>query len=364
MAIFSDEAVKVVAEGIKNGRAVAGPFDIQIMPVDYCNLMCRFCPIQAVPETVKEKFAPRFRTDCVKMEWSIFEKIVEGLIELGPVERVHITGGEPLLHPEIGLMVKELKERLKVPHLAVVTNGVYLVEKAESLVSGRVDKIILSLNSVEPKTRAILSAGEHPEDMEKISAGLRKFNSLRKNRKPSLAISSVLTRYNYMEVNSQFEFARKFSADSLTFLPLMLFKYGDTVSNEKLMLDEKQFESFLRELEIVSKKEKKSHIWVGYSGNSTDMGVLRSPNLGKVPCYAGFAFAVFWPDGSVRACCNCDEVMGNLYCQSLSEIWHDEKYARFRLELLHTPTRRGGCSCHECGYIYENREIFERITTL
>lgn len=364
MSIFSQKAISDVAEGIKKGRAVRGPFDIQIMPLDYCNLACRFCPIQAVDSQVKEKFAPRFKPEHVRMEWNIFEKIVEGLIALGGAERVHITGGEPLLHPQVDLMIKGLKTRLNVPHVAVVTNGVQLVKKAGVLVKAGVDKVIVSLNSVDPKARAILSPGEHPESIGKICSGLREFNSLRKNRHPALAISSVLTRYNYDEVEAQFEVARKFCAASLTFLPLVPFEYGGIVSNESLVVQEAQFEKFLFELEKVKKKGAEEGIWVGYSGAPDDKGVLKSLNVNKIPCYAGFAFAVFWPNGSVRPCCNCEEVMGNLSSQGLSEIWHGEKYARFRMELLHTPREARGCSCDECGYMYENREIFERISAL
>lgn len=364
MSIFSEKAIRDVAEGIKKGRAVRGPFDIQIMPLDYCNLACCFCPIQAVPFEVKEKFAPRFKTSHAKMEWNIFEKIIEGLAGLGEVERAHITGGEPLLHPQIDLMVKELKIRLKASHVAVVTNGIHLIKKARALVSAGVDKVIVSLNSVEPKTRALLSPNESPEDLEKILAGLKEFDSLRKDRHPSLAISSVLTKYNCGEVEAQLEFACKVRADSLTFLPLMIFKYGKIVSNKPLMIEKSQFDSFMVELEKVRRKAQKFDIWVGYSGNPTDMGTLKSPNFNKIPCYAGFTFALFWPDGSVRPCCNCEEVMGNLSCQSLSEIWHGEKYARFRLELLHSYEGTKGCSCDECGYVYENREIFEKISSL
>ena len=84
------------------------------------------------------------------MEWPLFEKIVAGLVELGEVERVHLTVGEPLLHPDIARMVEVLKGRLDASSVAVVSNGVALKGRANSLIEAGLDRLSVSINSVIP----------------------------------------------------------------------------------------------------------------------------------------------------------------------------------------------------------------------
>lgn len=362
MHIFSQQAVDDLKRSIERGRAVRGPFDVQILPLDYCNLKCGFCPVEAVPEEIKRKHAPRFNTGRNKMEWPLFLKIIEGLKGLGPVERVHITGGEPMLHPDIFRMVKALKRDLGAAHVALVSNGSAIKGKAAGLVEAGLDRLSVSINSVIPDTRRILSPGEPAGTLENIGEGLKEFSSIRIGNSPGLGLSSVLTNLNYNEVEAQYLFAKKIGADSVTFIPLMGFEYGSVVSNRKLMVDEEQFNSFLADLNRFKDGALKEGVWMGYGGREDDRGTLRAPEWAKMPCYTGFAFAMFWPDGSVRPCCNCEESMGNVLRQSLSEIWHGAKYAAFRTELLRTGNPRPGCSCDECGYVIENKELHTRLS--
>ena|GEM_PF-1294037 len=362
--IFSEQAIEDVKRGIEMGRAVRGPFDIQIMPLDFCNLNCGFCPIQAVPEAVKEKHAPRFKIGKLKMEWRLFERIIEGLKELGEVERAHLTGGEPLLHPDIVPMIAALKSDLGTGHVAVVSNGIALRGIADSLIEAGMDRLNISINSVVPKTRAALSQGELPATYKKIIEGLKEFGVKRKRDVTGFALSSVLTNLNYQEVRAQFDLARETGADSVTFLPLMAFQYDEIISNRDLMLNTKQFSRFLKEIDRIQAEAERAGVWVGYGGRRDDGGTLKVPAAPKLPCYAGFSFSMFWPDGSVRLCCNCEESMGNIFRHSLSEIWHSEKYARFRIQLLQYAGERAGCLCAECGYLAENKELFQRIKGL
>lgn len=361
MYIFSEKAINDVKRGVEAGKALRGPFDVQILPLDFCNLNCGFCPVQAVPEAVKDKHAPRFKAGKLKMEWRLFEKIVEGLKELGGVERIHLTGGEPLLHPDIARMITALKRDLGAGHVAVVSNGIALRGQVGALLEAGLDRLNVSINSVIPKTRALISQGESPVTYNKIVEGLADFGVKRHHEITGFGLSSVLTNLNYQEVRAQFDFAKEIGADSVTFLPLMAFEYDKFASNRGLMVNPKQFSRFLKELDRVQDNANRAGLWVGYSGRRDDGGTLTVPSGSKIPCYTGFSFAVFWPDGSVRPCCNCELIMGNLFRHSMSEIWHGEKYAQFRMEILQPTVEQVGCSCRECGYLLENKELFQRV---
>ena len=357
--MFSDEAIKTIREGILKGKPVRGPVDVQILPLNVCNQACLFCPLQAVPKEMKHKHAPRFIEPALMMEWNIFERIVNGLKELGEVERVHFTGGEPLMHPRIMEMVAAFKKKFHRVSVGVVTNGILLAERFDKLVEAGLDRISVSINAANEQTYIKLSPSNRSEDFKLILEGIERVGAYKrditKKHAPELALTCVLTRYNFNQVADLLEIASLSGADSITFIPLAPFEYEGIFSTGDFAIQKTEFAGFLKDIQKFASKARSKGIWLGYSGNEADMGILKTDSI-PCPCYAGFAFCVFWPDGTVRPCCNCEAVMGNIFRQSFAQIWKSEAYQEFRAKALagKLPTSMR-CSCMECGYLYENR---------
>ena len=369
--MFSAEAIKAIREGALKGEPVRGPVDVQIMPLNFCNQACVFCPLQAVPEKAKRKYAPRFLDSGQTMEWSTFERIVNGLEELGEVERVHFTGGEPLMHPRIADMVKAFKKRFSRVSVGVVTNGALLNERFEEILKAGIDRISVSINAADEKAHMALSPSNHARDFRLILEGIKKAGDykralIEKGEKGSfeLALTCVLTRHNYNSVAGLAEIAENVGAQSVTFIPLVPFEYEGVSSTAAFAVSKKQFAKFIKDIKEIVPPASGKGIWLGYSGEESDQGILKNPEPGR-PCYAGYAFCVFWPDGAVRPCCNCEAQMGNIIKQSLREIWFSEAYRDFRAKSIRGDLPASmGCSCMECGYLYENRIFSNSISRL
>ncbi len=362
--MFSAKAIEGIREGTRTGEPVRGPFDVQILPLTACNQACVFCPLYTVPEEIKRVHAPRFIDSGKKMEWNIFERIVNGLMELGEVERVHFTGGEPLLHPRIADMTAAFKTAFPHSTVAIVTNGVLLVDRFDELAAGGVDRISISINAADERTYLRLSPSNRAQDFRKLIEGLkrvgnrkREIRGKRRHSVPEIALTCVLTRYNYGQVAELFEIATIANADSLTFIPIVPFEFEGTSRNTSFAVTKDQFEKFLDDIRKFAPQAEEKGLWLGYGGNEADGGILKlKPSDIPNPCYAGYSFIVFWPDGTIRPCCNCEMVMGDIFRQNLAEIWHSTQYREFR-----SKARSGDfpsemrCSCNECGYLYENR---------
>jgi MoaA/NifB/PqqE/SkfB family radical SAM enzyme len=67
----------------------------------------------------------------------------------GDVDRLILTGGEPLLHPEIDGLVHAARQDLGFRHLTLITNGLLLSENEEVLPA--LDLLVVSLDSVDPE---------------------------------------------------------------------------------------------------------------------------------------------------------------------------------------------------------------------
>jgi len=114
--------------------------DLRISVIDRCNFRCSFC----MPADREYTFLPR-------SELLSFEEITElarVFVDLG-VSKIRLTGGEPLLRREIEILVAMLSAIPGVSDLALTTNGVLLGEKAAALKEAGLNRVTISLPSLD-----------------------------------------------------------------------------------------------------------------------------------------------------------------------------------------------------------------------
>jgi cyclic pyranopterin phosphate synthase len=75
--------------------------------------------------------------------------LVDALLAEG-VDKVRLTGGEPLLRRELPVLVESLAGRTGVSDLAITTNGVLLEEQAPSLLRAGLHRVTVSLDTLDP----------------------------------------------------------------------------------------------------------------------------------------------------------------------------------------------------------------------
>jgi cyclic pyranopterin phosphate synthase len=121
--------------------------------MDRCNFRCPYC----MP---REKFHEKYRFLSSRERLS-FEEIVHlaGLfVKLG-VHKLRLTGGEPLLRPNLADLIGDLTEIPGVEDIALTTNGMLLARQSSELKAAGLARITVSLDSLDPEVFARMSGG-------------------------------------------------------------------------------------------------------------------------------------------------------------------------------------------------------------
>ena len=113
---------------------------LRISVTDRCNLRCQYCMPE--PDYV---WLPRESL----LSFEETGSVVDAFADLG-VDRVRITGGEPLLRRDLSRLVGDLAARPAIRDLALTTNGVLLTREAENLRRAGLHRITVSLDTLDP----------------------------------------------------------------------------------------------------------------------------------------------------------------------------------------------------------------------
>lgn len=112
---------------------------MRISVIDSCNLNCYYCNPQD-----NNKNCQAINTLSVKKVLCI----VRAATRLG-ITHFRLTGGEPLLHPQIDEMVSQIKKIPGVRSVSLTTNAVLLAQHAKQLKEAGIDSINVSLDTID-----------------------------------------------------------------------------------------------------------------------------------------------------------------------------------------------------------------------
>ncbi len=137
---------KEISHGIIRDRLQRPLRDLRISVIDRCNFRCPYCmPAEHFPDSYQF---------LDKKEWLSFDEIVRLtrlFVSLG-VSKVRITGGEPLLRPDITDLIEQISRIEGVEDLALTTNGFYLEKFTADLKKVGLKRLTVSLDTLDEKT--------------------------------------------------------------------------------------------------------------------------------------------------------------------------------------------------------------------
>ena len=114
--------------------------DLRVSLTDRCNLRCTYCmPAEGLPWSAAEQL---LQPD------EIIRLVRIGVTRLG-ITKVRFTGGEPLLAKHLDEIIAATAALRPRPELALSTNGVLLAERAEALAQAGLNRVNVSLDSVD-----------------------------------------------------------------------------------------------------------------------------------------------------------------------------------------------------------------------
>src|SRR5688500_18065725 len=132
---------------------------LRISVTDRCNLRCAYC----MPE---EEYAWLPRETLLTFEE--ISTVTDLFTELG-VDKVRLTGGEPLLRRGLPRLLRMLAKNRRITDIALTTNGILLAEQAQSFYDAGLHRITVSLDTLRPERFRSLT---RRDSFEKVLEGI------------------------------------------------------------------------------------------------------------------------------------------------------------------------------------------------
>ena len=309
--------------------------DLRISVTDRCNFRCTYCMPLDEYEWLERK------------EVLTFEEITRlaRLFIAHGVEKIRLTGGEPLARRDLHKLIAKLSTLENPPDICLTTNGSLLAERASALKDAGLKRINVSIDSLQPERfRQITKRG----DLEKVLNGL--FTAQRIGLHP-IKINAVIERgVNDDEILDLVRFARAHDF-ALRFIEYMDVGNANNWKSEKLVSKKEIIETInthypLREVG----REKGSAPSVDYQfvDGSGDIGVIASVSepfcfsctRARITADGKFVTCLFANTGhdlkSMLRSGATDEELSAF----LGTIWQKraDRYSEERLAALHSPT--------------------------
>jgi len=137
---------------------------LRLSVTDRCNLRCKYC----MPEDGVEKLEHH---EILRLEE--IDKIVGHMAHLG-IDKVRLTGGEPLVRSGIIDLIKMLHAHDTIREITMTTNGILLAEMADDLKKAGLRRVNISMDSLKPlRYQAMTRGGDLNKVLEGIEAAKR-----------------------------------------------------------------------------------------------------------------------------------------------------------------------------------------------
>lgn len=227
--------------------------------------------------------------------------------------------GEPFLHKDVFEMLEEVKKRGFF--LNLINNGTLLDEKkSRRLLEIGVDRLVFSLDSVDPQKYPLIRKGARLEVTLKNILNFLKLNC-EKGLDTYVNISTVDTQLALKSNPSIFEYFSKLPVHIVYTSPMLNFHNVLSIREETKFLTKYQ----------------------------------DAENFKDVPvCLGGFDRILIRPNGNVSLCAidwDCIHILGNIKDEPYTRLWNNKKAQEFRRALItgdYSEIEKKGFLCSKC----------------
>jgi len=130
---------------------------LRLSVTDKCNLKCFYCR----PDN--QEFIPHEEI----LRYEEIARLVKAMTKYG-LKKVRITGGEPLVRPQIESLVKLIREIPEIENIGMTTNAITLKHYAEKLKEAGLDRLNISIDSLKPELFYQITKGRLEDVLEGI----------------------------------------------------------------------------------------------------------------------------------------------------------------------------------------------------
>jgi cyclic pyranopterin phosphate synthase len=132
---------------------------LRVSVTDRCNLRCVYCmPLEGV----------KWQEHDSIMRYEEIEKIIRVAAEEG-IREVRITGGEPLVRKNLPDLIRLISAIKDIEDISLTTNGILLADQAQDLKRAGLNRINISLDTMNPEKYAKITRGGN---LQRVFQGL------------------------------------------------------------------------------------------------------------------------------------------------------------------------------------------------
>jgi cyclic pyranopterin phosphate synthase len=165
---------------------------LRLSVTDRCNFRCQYC----MPEEGIEKVS---HDDILTYEEIL--KLIKAAANLG-IDKVRLTGGEPLTRKDLPKLIKMISGVEGIQDLSMTTNGSRLGKFADDLAESGLDRVNISLDSVDPELFEKITRGGN---LDSVLSGIEAAQDA--GLDPVKLNTVIMKGVNDSEVNSLVEYA-------------------------------------------------------------------------------------------------------------------------------------------------------------
>jgi len=300
---------------------------VQVEVTTYCNGSCIYCPHTIMRHSWAQKHMPMelFCTLVPFLEYT---------------DLVYLQGwGEPLLNDHLFGMLRICKNQGK--RTGFTTNGMLLNEDmSRSLIDLDLDIIGISLAGTSAKTHDRIRKGTHFSKIISQVETLCKIKAEKNASRPNVHLAYLMIKSNFHELEEIISLAKRVEAKQVVASNLSLI-VDPKLSAEAIFNDTVHTDYYREILDEIRDKAAREDIIFDYHGPGLDHASLRCRENVRRAC-------VINVEGEVTPCVLTNPVLssyyifngeslpltgmsfGNLWNESLTQIWNKEDYTRFR----------------------------------
>lgn len=328
------------------------PLYVKIKLTWRCNLRCQMCNVWR-----------QSRDD--RLTLPVIQSLADELADLG-TRKVHLSGGEVLLRPDIFEVIDAFAGRGMQVNLT--TNGTLLTkEMARRLAESGLHNLSISLDGATPGTHDALRG---KGNWKRTICGIHNLRRAVKqaHRKLHIRVNFVITRRNYQDLARLPEIAHQAGADRLTLIPV-------DDPDGRFRLNKKRIRVYNQEVAPLLAHKALAYGMMGRVEEAYPFGWEKAEaEISKTgqyalglyesqPCYMPWIHAMIDPQGKVYPCCmlRTTRRLGKLLkTGGFQGVWEGSVFHDFRHRMLDPGSRP--IACHACDdFLEENRFLHTLI---
>jgi radical SAM protein with 4Fe4S-binding SPASM domain len=308
------------------------PFYIQWHITHLCNLRCHHC--------YQEDFSKRNDLDWPELK-KVSDNVISTLRKWGKTACIHLTGGEPLLKPDLFLLLDDLDRQSAVEELGIITNGLPISPDLIKRLSdfSKLKKMKISLDGASPEVNdSIRSRGT----FEKVVQNLP---YIREAGRFEIFFMFTVMKRNFKNLPSLLKLCQDLGMDGLTverFIPL-----GRGKEMRYDVLSPEEWREMMRMLLDFFLTEEENHSLLPYQAFQIKFDG-DEPELLGAPCVIGTDGLCIMPEGEVFPCRRFPVSIGNLLEKSLGQIWEKSEILEKLRRKENLKGKCGRCEIEAC----------------